>query len=165
MFQYYQVSEGANGVLTLKVNAIDLRNYKLHIEENGDIIAKPRTEIMKIDVLQSETDISFSNSKILSCSINNETFENITYKALQMKIYYIIGNGSKIIKDKLNNINIVTIEKKDKGFIYDSNLGISIQGSCSDNLIKEVVSQSKKNGIKLSTTIQLKDKRCILVET
>jgi hypothetical protein len=67
------------------------------------------------------------------------------------RIYEIINDGSNIIKNTI--LNIKTLEKKDDGFYYLKDLGISVQGVNSNKCLKEIFIQAKQGKIKLRMTV------------
>ena len=65
----------------------------------------------------------------------------------------IINDGSKIIKK--SKLNIKTLKKKDEGYYYLYDLGISIQGVGSNKCLAEIINQVEENKIKLSMKIKM----------
>ena len=94
----------------MKTITIDKIDYQIYPKENGNLILKP---IQIINNLDSLNEINFCSSQILSCKINNESYENNKYKSILNKIYELIGDGTKIIKNSC--LNIKTILKKSSG--------------------------------------------------
>ncbi len=77
----------------------------------------------------------------------------LKYKSILEQIYYIINDGTKIIKNTI--LNIKTINKNDEGFKYLDNIGISIQGADSNKSLFEIINQSIINEIKIFIKIKL----------
>lgn len=74
---------------------------------------------------------------------------------LLKKIYKIINDGTKIIKNTI--LNIKTIKKIDDGYCYIEDLGISVQGVESNKRLLKIVNQCIKNGISIIMKIKLND--------
>jgi len=73
-----------------------------------------------------------------------------------------IFNGAQIIKN--TSLNIKTKKYTEKGFTYNDNLGISIQGVDANKCLNEIVIQCENNNIKLYIDIQLDNKENIKIE-
>ena len=140
---------------TIKINNIE---YIIYPQNNGELILKPIQIINNLDNLDT---INFSSSQITSCKINNDNHEIYKYKSILNKIYEIIDDGTKIIRNTC--LNIKTIRCTDKGFYYLKNLGISVQGVDSNKCIYEIINQCIENNINLKINIKLNDNKLINV--
>ena len=140
-----------NNNITQKYNIVNL--------DNGDILLTLKE--IKINSLDDLDKFNFNNSKIISCTLNNENLEKLNYRHIIICIYNIIDSGTKIIKNSL--INIKTVKCENKGFGYLENLGISFQNVCASKAIKEIYNQCKQNKIKLSMEIQLNESKLLFL--
>jgi hypothetical protein len=140
---------------TIKINNID---YQIYPQHNKELILKPILIINNLDKLNL---LTFCNSTIINCKINNDNYEIYKYRSILNKIYEIIDDGVKIIKNSC--LNIKTIKCTDKGFYYLKNLGISIQGVDSNKCIYEIINQCEKNNINLQINIKLNNNKLINV--
>lgn len=104
---------------------------------------------------------NFKNSKIIKCTINNKFVTKLTYNTILCDIYYVIGCGTRIIKNSY--LNIKTIEKKDKGYNYLPHLGISYQRIDSNKCMKEIYNQCYINKIPFDIHIELSNNEKINV--
>jgi len=104
---------------------IDDVEYTIHKQKSGELLLKPVKKIIinKIDEL---INYDFCFSQIELCSINDKSCDKNRYKSILNDIYLIINSGTKIIRN--TSINISTIKRKDSGFYYLDELGISVQG-------------------------------------
>jgi hypothetical protein len=143
---------------TITINNIE---YTIHKQKSGNLLLKPIKKII-INKIDDLSDYDFCFSKILYCSINDELCDKNKYKSILNEIYLIIDNGTKIIIN--TSINISTIKRKDSGFYYISELGISVQGIDSNKCIYEILNQCYKNNIKLKMHIELKNKEIIMID-
>ena len=126
---------------------------------NNTLILTPVSEIkimenreLKIEKILKN---SFSKSKIQKCTINNIIHAELKkYNHILLHIYSLIDK--KII---LNNtkLNIKTEEKKDRGFVYHQNIGLSIQGADSNKTMSEILNMCKIQNIKLDLEILMLD--------
>jgi hypothetical protein len=140
---------------TIKINNID---YQIYPQNNGELILKPLHIINNLDNLNM---FNFCNSQITYCKINNDNHEIYKYKSILNKIYEIIDDGSKIIKNTC--LNIKTIGCTDKGFYYLKKLGISIQGVDANKCLYEIINQCIENNINLKINIKLNNNKLINV--
>ena len=140
---------------TIKINNIE---YIIYPQNNGELLLKPIQIINNLDNLDT---INFSSSQITSCKINNDNHEIYKYKSILNKIYEIIDDGTKIIRNTC--LNIKTIRCTDKGFYYLKNLGISVQGVDANKCIYEIINQCIENNINLKINIKLNDNKLINV--
>jgi len=146
IYKYIQLD---NDDILLEKIILDTTKYNIINKDNGDIILK---KLNYIDI-KNIKDYDYKNSILLECSINNIEFNKLKYKSIIEHIYYIINDGTKIIKN--TKLNIKTIIKKDEGFKYLANIGISIQGADSNKSLYEIINQCCENDIKLFMKIKL----------
>ena len=148
-----------NGDIILTPINIDLTKYDKQLLDNGKFIFKYRTPIdVKISELNNYT---IKGSYICKCIINNHIMNYNKYRSVLFKIYSIIGDGSDIIKN--TTLNIKTVNRNDAGYIYKSELGISVQGSDTHKTLHEILTQCKKNSIQLQLQIKLVDLKIISI--
>ncbi len=140
---------------TIKINNID---YQIYPQNNGKLILKPLQIINNLDDLNM---FNFCNSQITYCKINNDNHEIYKYKSILNKIYEIIDDGSKIIRNTC--LNIKTIRCTDKGFYYLKKIGISVQGVDANKCLYEIINQCIENNINLKINIKLNDNKLINV--
>ena len=139
---------------------IDNIKYKIQKQSNGNLLLIPIKKIM-INKSEQLIDYNFCKSQIISCKINDRTTDMKKYKAIQNEIYSIIDDGAQIIKN--STLNIKTIKCTDKGFTYNEDLGISVQGVNSNFCLYEIIVQCENNNIKLYIDIELDNKEKIII--
>ena len=100
----------------------------------------------------------YKKSKIIKLKIDNKKVDiELKYKKILKYIYENkIKDGFRIIKNTLFN-DIKTFEKKDKGYYYLENIGISVRFKNSNESIDEIINQCEINNIKLYMKIELFD--------
>lgn len=144
-------------------NLISIKDfYNIINLQNGDILLKNKIEeiildFTKINILRIK-EFEFSNSKIISCIINDKKIKT-NYKPIYEHIYYIINDGTQIIKN--TSLNIKTYRNDDDGWTYLNTLGISIQNVNSNKAIYEIINQCIINKINLFMKIELLNKNII----
>jgi predicted RNA methylase len=129
-----------------------ISGYELLNNDNGDITLKKITKVKIIDV----GDISsydFTSSTIVSCSIGDCDIGHPPYTVVIDHVYKTIGDGVKIIKHA--SINMSTLERSDKGFRYNKDIGISVQGQPANKCVYEIANQCVKNAISINMNIKL----------
>lgn len=146
IYKYIQLD---NDDILLEKIILDTTQYTIINKDNGDIILKKNNYID----IKNIKDYDYKKSILLECSINNIEFNKLKYKSIIEHIYYIINDGTKIIKN--TKLNIKTIIKEDEGFKYLANIGISIQGADSNKSLYEIINQCCENDIKLFMKIKL----------
>ena len=127
-------------------------SYEIVNNDNGDITLKKITTIK----ITNESDLQshdFTTSCITSCIINDCFIGRQPYKGVLDRVYKTIGDGVKIIKH--TTLNMSTLERNDKGFQYNKDIGISVQGVSCNRCISEIVSQCIKNAISINMNIKL----------
>jgi hypothetical protein len=149
--EFYIVDE-CNDFLLLKEVKINLEDFDMERLENGYLKLIKKNKYISIENIDS---YNFRKSKINKIIINNKIYKYTNYKSILDEIYYMINNGTKIIKH--TTLNIVTISKQDQGFYYYKKLGISVQGVESKRTIKEIINQCENNNIKIELYIILQD--------
>jgi hypothetical protein len=150
----YKFTKLDNGDILLQKITIDNTNYTIINKENGDKLLKKNTHINITDIKDIKN-YDFKKSSIFDCSIDNKEFNKLKYKLILEKIYKLINDGTKIIKN--TKLNIKTIKKKDEGFYYLQNIGISVQYVDSNKCLLEIINQCVENKIELSIKIKLID--------
>lgn len=153
IYKYIQLEDGDISLEKIRIN---LNEYKIVENENGNKILKKYIKVINIEHLNN---YNFTHSNIIKCFINETEFSVLKYKPILNKICEIINNGTKIIRN--TTLNVKTIKKTDGGFYYLKNLGISIQGVDANTCIFEIVNQCIKNEIKILIEIKLTNKKTL----
>jgi hypothetical protein len=133
----------------------NINNYSLTFENNDLIIKKllitiPNNYISYDELFKK----NLRNSKIIYVKIDNELIPNIVkYKKLIIYIYQNLDKQT-IINNTILNVSINEIN--DKGYVYESDIGLSIQGVDSKKALKEIINQITKNNQIIEIKIKLK---------
>jgi hypothetical protein len=134
---------------------------------NNTLILTPVSEIKIMENIELKIEKilknSFSKSKIQKCTINDIIHVELKkYNQILLHIYSLIDK--KII---LNNtkLNIKTEEKRDRGFVYHQNIGLSIQGADSNKTMSEILNMCKIQNIKLDLEILMLDNSIFNINT
>jgi hypothetical protein len=151
MNSVYKFVELQNGDILLKKTIID-NNIYIQEKQGNDYILKKKRNVKIIDISDIEN-YDFKKSSITRCLINNDVIDKNKYKHILEKVYSIINDGAKIIKN--TKLHIKTIKKQDEGFYYLDEIGISIQGVDSNKCLSEILNQCKINEIDIKITIEL----------
>ena len=142
----------------------NINNYSLTFENNDLIIKKLLTTIPNNYISYDELfKKNLRNSQIIYVKIDNELIPNITkYKKL---IKYIYQNLDKqtIINNTILNVSIDEIN--DRGYVYEDDIGLSIQGVDSKKALKEIINQITKNNQEIEIKIKLKSEDEILYKS
>ncbi len=142
-----------DGTIIYNKKIIDENLYDVAMN-NDELILKPKPiqiKIKKLDDFDKNLE-NFRGSRILDCFIDGKRPFDNNYSCILKDIYKIIGKGKIIAKQTL--LNFETIEKKDKGFEFLENLGISIQRKESLYMFEEILNQCIKSGIKIKIEIK-----------
>ena len=126
---------------------------------NNTLILTPVSEIKIIENIDLKIENilkkNFSKSKIQKCTINNIIQVRLKkYNQILLHIYSLIDKNVILNNTKLN---IKTEEKKDRGFVYYQNIGLSIQGADSNKTMSEILNMCKIQNIKLDLEILMLD--------
>jgi len=123
-----------------------------------DNVEKTLTDNVEKTESDDEEFYDYSKSKIIKLKIDNKKVDiELKYKKILRYIYENeIKDGFRIIKNTLFN-DIKTFEKKDKGYYYLENIGISVRFKNSNESIDEIINQCEINNIKLYMKIELYD--------
>lgn len=148
-----------DGTIIYKKENILLEDYNV-IEENNLIKLKPKKKIIIVDNIDKLKGLNFNNSTILDCFINGKKPTKNKYHSIMLDIYNLIGDGDLIIQNKL--LNVKTENVSGKGYVYDEELGISIQRADANKTFKEIVNQCLMNNIKLNIEIKLDNDKLIV---
>jgi hypothetical protein len=140
---------------------VDKDEYKIIKKDNGDILLKRRNNTITIKTSDDLKAHDFKDSDILSCTINNKDVDKLRYKCILERIYMIIDDGAKIIKN--TKLNIKTLKKEDQGFYYLEDIGISVQGVDSNKCLSEIMNQCKINKITVDMKIKLDNGTIIVI--
>jgi hypothetical protein len=144
--EFFEITQNPNHTL------LTLRNgFEMVIVNNTIRIT---SNIINITSELELSEYSFTNSDIISCSINNNIIESPNYSKLLTKIYDLINNGVKIITTP-STFNIKTGEHTTEGFHYLPNIGISYQRKDANGTIREIYKQSRHHNIQISIKIKL----------
>ena len=150
----YEVLNDDNNIITLRKKTINIDDYTVSENANGDIILQ---KIARIDIYDKKciTNHDFKNSEISYCSIDGADVEKLKYNSILNTIYKKINDGTTIIKHSV--LNIKTIKKEDNGFYYIEGLGISIQRVDANKCIYEIITQCIENKINILMKIKLQN--------
>jgi hypothetical protein len=107
---------------------------------------------------------NFQKSQIISCDINGKKVKKLKYKSILFDVYHIIDNNVKIIKNKINKINIKIGEHNDKGYDYIEDLEISVQDVEAKTSLEEILNQCICNKIKINFEIKLKNDNYVRIK-
>jgi len=155
-------------VLYNKIIIKNISDYSIQILNNELIICRIIPEIVPEIVPDISPSITYDElikkdlrkSKIIYCKINNELIPNmIKYKKI---INYIFSKLSKDIILSNTKINISDKIINEKGYIYDSNIGLSIQGTDAKKALIEIIHQLSTTNQTLEIQIKLKSNDIIL---
>ena len=146
-----------NGNILLEKIIIDDKNYMIINKNNGDKILQ---KVNNINITEIKN-YDFKKSIIIDCIINDISCNILKYRPILIYIYDIINNGTEIIKN--TKLNIKTIKKKDEGYYYLENIGISIQGVDSNKCLLEIINQCIKNEINIKLKIKLINENIIYI--
>ena len=139
-------------ILSSKRVYLNDQEYKIIKKDNGDILLKKSNQI-PINSLDNLLSHDFAKSIILSCTVNSVNVEKLKYRSILEVIYLIINDGAKIIKQ--SKLKIITLKKKDEGYYYLYDLGISVQGVGSNKCLVEIMNQCEENKIKLCMHVKM----------
>ena len=148
-----------DGTIIYKKVNMPLEDY-LVIEDNNTITLKPKKKIIKIDNIDELSEFDLNSSIIVECYLDGKRPTKNKYASVLNDIYELINDGTKIIKNTI--LNIKTTHNDDKGFCYNSKIGISIQRADSNKTFKEIVKQCLANKYLLNIEIKLKDSKNII---
>lgn len=159
LYVFKETKEDGSEVYEKKIFNLD--DFEIIEKSNQIIVIKKKTtiKILTFDNFNVKT-FNFRNSEIISCFINNKRPSNNKYISILKDVYNIIGSGKIIIKK--TKLNCETFEKKDKGFQYLKNLGISFQSKEAIGILEEIINQCLENNIKLDIEIKLFNNKKII---
>lgn len=153
MNNIYKFIELQNGDILLKKITID-NNIYIQQKQGNDYILKKKQNEKIIDISDIKK-YDFKKSVISKCTLNNDVTDKNKYKSILEKVYGIINDGVKIIKN--TKLNIKTTKKQDEGFYYLEEIGISVQGVDSNKCLYEILNQCEINEIDIKMTIELQN--------
>jgi hypothetical protein len=154
MNSIYTQTNQENGDILLKKLNIDTNLYNIQKQKDNILLVKKKNE--KISDTSDLDNYDFKKSTILKCSLDDEEIDKNKYKPILEKVYKLINNGTKIIKN--TKLNIKTIRKEDEGFYYLDDIGISVQGVESNKCLNEIINQCISNEIDIKMTVELQNK-------
>jgi len=136
-----------------KIIIKNINNYSIKIVNNDMIICKNELELELITYNELMKK-NLRNSKIIYVKIDNQLIPNITkYKKL-IKYIYTKLDRQTIINNTLINISIEEIN--DRGYQFESDINLSIQGTDAKTSLKEIINQITKNNQIIEIKIKLK---------
>jgi hypothetical protein len=157
---YYAEHKLEDGNILLVKKDIYTDEYTWERQPNGDLLLKPvKNDLITFDNLD---DYEFSHSIVMYISINDEEIHEFKYRKIRDCVYNTIGDGLKVIKNSILNVKLP--ELNNKGFTYNPELGISVQGADSNKTMKEIILQCQKNNISLTMKIKLDTDKIVMVE-
>jgi len=131
----------------------NITNYSLTYENNNLIIKKLLTTLDNYISYNNLFKKNLKNSQIIYVKIDNELIPNITKYRKLIKYIYLYLDKQIIINNTL--LNISQEEINDKGYVYESDIGLSIQGVDSKKALKEIINQITKNNQSIEIKIKL----------
>jgi hypothetical protein len=132
----------------------NINNYNLTFENNNLIIKRIEPIQNQYITYEELFKKNLRNSKIISIHIDNQLIPNIfKYKRLIKHIYQHLDKQT-IINNTLINVSINEINER--GYVYDSDIGLSIQGTDAKTSLKEIINQITKNNQQIEIKIKLK---------
>lgn len=128
----------------------NIKEYDYFVEDNNLIIRRKIATIDEATLFQK----NLKGGKLQECYINNTKITGVkNFFQLIRYIYGIISNSETILHHTI--LNIIKGEKNDKGFNYDKNLGLSIQGVDTRRALKEIINITNIKKCKLELNIKL----------
>lgn len=129
------------------------------VEQDNNILLIPKPKEIKICKIDGMNNFphdvkTFRHCKIVSCKIENKYPTDFKFNSILKDIYYLIGDGSMIIKKSI--LDIKTGKLTDKGFQYLEKLSISYQRKEAGVIFKEIINQCLCNKIQLQVEIDFK---------
>jgi len=132
----------------------NINNYNLTFENNNLIIKRIESIQNQYITYEELFKKNLRNSKIISIYIDNQLIPNIfKYKRLIKYIYQHLDKQT-IINNTLINVSIDEINER--GYVYESDIGLSIQGTDTKTSLKEIINQITKNNQQIEIKIKLK---------
>lgn len=164
--QIYISKETPFGYKLVKANKlIDLENFNIVPAGPDEFYLEKKSQFKKVNL----TDIgkyNFTNCKIKEVTINNGLLSLKTLTKILVKIYKLIGNSNKIIKNsKLTIAKMKNGEIKIKGREYIKNVNISYPKPDPNLCVYEIFSQSEANGIKIEFKFELTNQEMIKIKS
>jgi len=158
---YYTCTPQENGDILLKYNIIDIANYNIIKQDDGNVLLKKKQKVIYIayDELKN---YDFTYSKPI-CIIGDVSYTS--YSRILDYIYETIGDENKIKKNSNIAPGIKTGKYTDNGFRYIGKLNISVRGCNSKITIMEIIKQCDANKISLCITIEMNNKDMLYYNT
>ena len=116
---------------------------------NGSLV------LTRINPIITEAELFQKNlrgSMITECKINNVVIDVKKYRKLLIHLYSTTDRNT-ILQNTI--LNIVALEKYDKGFEYYAEIGLSIQGADSRRTLREIINIIRLKGWSLELKIIL----------
>ena len=138
-------------------NKITIQNIQEYTQQivNGNLIL---TRIIPIIDEVTLFQKNLRGSTIEECKINNINNDIKKYKRILIDLYSTT-NMETILQNTI--LNISQQEINDKGFVYYTNLGISIQGADARRTLKEIINIIKIKNYSIELKIKLKNDEVI----
>ena len=133
-------------------NIITITNIDQYTVEimNGTLIATRKTHFLTEEELFKK---DLVDNSLLECKINNEVV-NVRLKYASLLKYILLTMPTETILEH-TRLNMVRGEKKVKGYRYNEDLGLSIQGVDGPKTLKEVFNMARVKGLSLLLKIKL----------
>ena len=133
-------------------NIITITNIDQYTVEimNGTLIATRKTHFLTEEELFKK---DLVDNSLLECKINNEVV-NVRLKYASLLKYILLPMPTETILEH-TRLNMVRGEKKVKGYRYNEDLGLSIQGVDGPKTLKEVFNMARVKGLSLLLKIKL----------
>ena len=134
--------DDGNILLKRKIDKVDEKQYDIVYKKNGGILLKKK-----------DINYDYTGSAVHKCVLNGVEYENISYSAIIRHVHWLIKDVQQIINNTTLNIKIGHITGK--GYRYNKELNISIQGVDANTAMKEIINQCNLNDIALELIIKL----------
>lgn len=158
---YYTCVPQENGDILLKYNIIDVANYNIIKQDDGNVLLQKKQQVIYIDYNELKNyDFKYSTP---ICTIGNVSYTK--YSRILDYVYETIGNETKIKKHSNISSCIKTGKHTKNGFRYIDKLNISIRGKDANITIMEIIKQCDANKIMLCITIEMENKDMLYYNT
>ena len=132
----------------------NINNYNLTFENNNLIIKRIEPIQNQYITYEELFKKNLRNSTIISVYIENQLIPNIFKYMRLIKYIYQHLDKQTIINNTL--INVSTDEINERGYVYYSDIGLSIQSTDAKTSLKEIINQITKNNQQIDIKIKLK---------
>ena len=136
----------------------NIENYNICFYKGNLILSKKKKKKISLDEIKNN---DFKNSSIINCVINNKKVNFTKYKQIIFYLFEEINNNEMILDN--TTLNIKKGKYEEKGYKFNSNLNISIQGVDANKSILEIYNISKISQIPIDIKVKLKDENILTI--